>query len=118
MPSAFHRRAQRDGSRHHDVRQSFDGTGASHARLTTVTWRCVPMVPSARVCIPSGLRPARSCICPPRRAVKTGAFRVVNTCLGVNPDLAMAAARGEWVGRFVSRASVRASGLQRDALSF
>jgi len=41
---------------------------------------------------------------PSSRAVKTRAFPVVNTCLGVNPHLAMAAARRGWVRRFVGRA--------------
>ena len=40
----------------------------------------------------------------PRRAVKMRAFPVVNTCLGVNPHLAMASARRGWIGRFLSRA--------------
>jgi hypothetical protein len=40
----------------------------------------------------------------PRRAVKTRAFPVVNTCLGVNPHLAMASAGRGWVGRFLGRA--------------
>jgi hypothetical protein len=40
----------------------------------------------------------------PRRAVKTRAFPVVNTCLGVNPHLAVAAAWRGRVGRFVDRA--------------
>ena len=40
----------------------------------------------------------------PRRAVKTRACPVVNTCLGVNPHLAVAAAWRGRVGRFVDRA--------------
>src|SRR5438552_11129019 len=40
----------------------------------------------------------------PRRAVKTRAFPVVNTCLGVNPHLVMASARRGWVDRFVGSA--------------
>src|SRR5205814_8693619 len=39
----------------------------------------------------------------PRRAVKTRACPVVNTCLGVNPHLAVAAAWRGRVGRFVDR---------------
>jgi len=37
-----------------------DKRGVSRFSLS----RCLPMVSSARVCIPPGLRPARSCICP------------------------------------------------------
>src|SRR5207248_1736090 len=40
----------------------------------------------------------------PRRAVKTRAFPVVNTCLGVDPHLAMASAGCGRVGRFFGRA--------------
>src|SRR5512133_478845 len=40
----------------------------------------------------------------PRRAIKTRAFPVVNTCLGVNPHLVMASARRGWVDRFLRRA--------------
>src|SRR6266511_5212210 len=43
----------------------------------------------------------------PRRAVKTRAFPVVNTCLGVNPHLAMAAARRGRVSRFLGTARCR-----------
>jgi hypothetical protein len=43
----------------------------------------------------------------PRRAVKTRAFPVVNTCLGVNPHLAMASAGCGRVGRFLGRAPCR-----------
>ena len=43
----------------------------------------------------------------PRRAVKTRAFPVVNTCLGVNPHLAMASAQRGRVSRFLGRASCR-----------
>jgi hypothetical protein len=39
-----------------------------------------------------------------RRAVKTRACPVVNTCLRVDPHLAVAAAWRGWVGRFVDRA--------------
>ena len=39
-----------------------------------------------------------------RRAVKTRAFPVINTCLGVNPYLAMASARRRWIGGFLNRA--------------
>jgi hypothetical protein len=39
----------------------------------------------------------------PCRAVKTRAFPVVNTYLGIDPHLSMASARGGWVGRFVGR---------------
>src|SRR5213083_2227822 len=39
-----------------------------------------------------------------RRAVKTRAFPVVNTCLGVNPHLAMASPQRGWIGRFLGRA--------------
>jgi len=42
-----------------------------------------------------------------RRAVKTRAFPVVNTCLGVNPHLAMASAGCGRVGRFLGRAPCR-----------
>jgi hypothetical protein len=41
----------------------------------------------------------------PGRAVKTRAFPVVNTCLGINPHLAMASAYRGWVGRFLGRAA-------------
>jgi hypothetical protein len=37
----------------------------------------------------------------PRRAVKTRAFPVINTCLGVNPHLAMASARRGGIGRYL-----------------
>jgi len=40
----------------------------------------------------------------PRRAIKTRAFPVVNTYLGIDPHLSMASARRGWVGRFVGRA--------------
>ena len=43
----------------------------------------------------------------PRRAVKTRACPVVNTCLGVNPHLAVAPAWRGRVGRFVDRARCR-----------
>jgi len=43
----------------------------------------------------------------PRRAVKTRAFPVVKTCLGVNPDLAMASAGCGRVGHFLGRAPCR-----------
>jgi hypothetical protein len=43
----------------------------------------------------------------PRRAVKTRACPVVNTCLGVSPHLAVAAAWRGRVGRFVDRARCR-----------
>ena len=43
----------------------------------------------------------------PRRAVKTRAFPVVNTCLGVNPHLAMASAGCGRVSRFLGRAPCR-----------
>ena len=43
----------------------------------------------------------------PRRAVKTRACSVVNTCLGVNPHLAVAPAWRGRVGRFVDRARCR-----------
>ena len=39
-----------------------------------------------------------------RRAVKTRAFPVISTCLGVNPYLAMASARRRWIGGFLNRA--------------
>jgi hypothetical protein len=42
-----------------------------------------------------------------RRAVKSRAFPVVNTCLGVNPHLAMASAGRGRVCRFLSRAPCR-----------
>ena len=42
-----------------------------------------------------------------RRAVKTRAFPVVNTCLGINPHLAMASAGRGRVGRFLGRAPCR-----------
>jgi len=42
-----------------------------------------------------------------RRAVKTRAFPVVNTCLGVNPHLAMASAGRGRVSRFLGRAPCR-----------
>src|SRR5215831_17527639 len=43
----------------------------------------------------------------PRRAVKTRAFPVVNTCLSVNPHLAMASARRRWIGRYLGCAPCR-----------
>jgi hypothetical protein len=43
----------------------------------------------------------------PRRAVKKRAFPVVNTCLGVNPHLAMASAGRGRVSRFLGRAPCR-----------
>src|SRR4029434_5600482 len=43
----------------------------------------------------------------PCRAVKTRAYPMVNTCLGVNPHLAVASAWRGRVGRFVDRARCR-----------
>ena len=40
----------------------------------------------------------------PRRAVKTRTFPVINTCLRINPHLAMASARCGGIGRFLGRA--------------
>src|SRR5436309_4863626 len=49
----------------------------------------------------------------PRRTVKTRAFPVVNTCLGVNPYLAMASAGRGRVSRFLGRAPCRRWGCGR-----
>jgi hypothetical protein len=43
----------------YEVRPRCDKRGAGRLSLS----RCLPIVSSARVCIPPGLRPARSCIC-------------------------------------------------------
>jgi hypothetical protein len=56
----------------------------------------------------------------PRRAVKTRAFPMVNTCLGVNPYQPVTSARCGGIGRFLGRAPCghRAGSRRRFPLSF
>jgi hypothetical protein len=79
--------------------------------------RCLPMASSARVCIPPGLRPARSCICPSSSCRKNASLpcgKHLSRC-SPTPGHGLRPARVGWP--LPRSCALRAVGLQPDALS-